>query len=43
MVDGRWLFRDNRWLTVDFNAARLELERQHTELMGRIKNKQQVL
>jgi 5-methylthioadenosine/S-adenosylhomocysteine deaminase len=36
MVNGRWLFRDNRWLTVDFNAARRELEHQHTELMKRI-------
>jgi 5-methylthioadenosine/S-adenosylhomocysteine deaminase len=37
MVNGRWLFRDNRWLTVDFNAARGELEKQHSELMKRIK------
>ena len=37
MVNGRWLFRDNRWLTVDFNAARSELEKQHSELMKRIK------
>jgi 5-methylthioadenosine/S-adenosylhomocysteine deaminase len=37
MVDGRWLFRDNCWLTVDFNAARRDLEQQHTELMRRIK------
>jgi len=37
MVNGRWLFRDNLWLTVDFNAARRELEHQHTELMKRIK------
>jgi len=37
MVNGRWLFRDNRWLTVDFNAARRELEHQHTELMKRIR------
>jgi 5-methylthioadenosine/S-adenosylhomocysteine deaminase len=37
MVNGRWLFRDNRWLTVDFNAARRDLEQQHTELMKRIK------
>jgi 5-methylthioadenosine/S-adenosylhomocysteine deaminase len=37
MVNGRWLFRENRWLTVDFNAARRELEHQHTELMKRIK------
>lgn len=36
MVNGHWLFRDNRWLTVDFNAARHELEHQHTELMKRI-------
>lgn len=36
MVNGKWLFRDNRWLTVDFNAARRELEHQHTELMKRI-------
>jgi 5-methylthioadenosine/S-adenosylhomocysteine deaminase len=39
LVDGRWLFRDNRWLTVDFSAARAELERQHTELMQRIEHK----
>jgi 5-methylthioadenosine/S-adenosylhomocysteine deaminase len=37
MVNGRWLFRDNRWLTVDFAAARMELEHQHDELMKRIK------
>jgi len=36
MVNGRWLFADNHWLTVDFNAARRELEHQHTELMKRI-------
>ena len=36
MVNGRWLFGDNHWLTVDFNAARRELEHQHTELMRRI-------
>jgi hypothetical protein len=39
MVNGRWLFRENRWLTVDFNAARRELEQQHTTLMERIKIK----
>ncbi len=39
MVNGRWLFRDNRWLTVDFSAARRELEHQHTELMKRIEDK----
>jgi len=39
MVNGRWLFRDNRWLTVDFDAARQELEHRHSELMERIKSK----
>jgi 5-methylthioadenosine/S-adenosylhomocysteine deaminase len=39
MVNGRWLFRENCWLTIDFNAARHELEVQHTELMKRIQNK----
>jgi 5-methylthioadenosine/S-adenosylhomocysteine deaminase len=43
MVDGRWLFRYNHWLTVDFHAARRELEQQHTELMRRIKNKKQII
>ncbi len=42
MVDGRWLFRDNRWVTVDFNAARRELEHQHNELMKRIKKKEKI-
>ena len=39
MVNGRWLFRDNCWLTVDFDAARQELEHQHSNLMGRITRK----
>ena len=38
MVNGQWLFRENRWLTVDFNAARRELEEAHTKLMKRVKN-----
>jgi len=38
MVNGQWLFRENGWLTVDFNAARRELEEQHANLMKRIKN-----
>jgi 5-methylthioadenosine/S-adenosylhomocysteine deaminase len=37
MVNGRWLFREGRWLTVDFDAARRELEHQHAELMKRIR------
>ena len=36
MVNGRWLFREDHWLTVDFNAARRELEGQHSELMKRV-------
>jgi len=36
MVNGRWLFRENQWLTVDFHTARHELEQQHSELMKRI-------
>jgi 5-methylthioadenosine/S-adenosylhomocysteine deaminase len=40
MVDGRWLFRDDRWLTIDFKAARAELERQHDELMNRIQEEE---
>jgi 5-methylthioadenosine/S-adenosylhomocysteine deaminase len=39
MVDGRWLFRDNHWLTVNFDAARRELEQQHSELMKRVRQK----
>ena len=39
MVNGRWLFRENRWLTVDFRKARSNLETQHTELMKRIRRK----
>ena len=39
MVNGRWLFRDNCWLTVDFDAARQELEHQHSNLMGCITRK----
>ena len=38
MVNGQWLFRENGWLTVDFNAARRELEEQHANLMKRLKN-----
>jgi 5-methylthioadenosine/S-adenosylhomocysteine deaminase len=36
MVNGRWLFRENRWLTVDYPAARRDLEFQHAALMKRI-------
>jgi 5-methylthioadenosine/S-adenosylhomocysteine deaminase len=39
MVNGRWLFRDNCWLTIDFQAARRELEHAHAELMKRVTQK----
>jgi 5-methylthioadenosine/S-adenosylhomocysteine deaminase len=39
MVNGRWLFRENRWLTVDFKVARYELEQQHANLMKHIQAK----
>jgi 5-methylthioadenosine/S-adenosylhomocysteine deaminase len=39
MVNGRWLFRENHWLTVDFQAARRELEHGHSELMTRVRQK----
>jgi len=37
MVDGRWLYRENRWLTVDFEQARAGLEQQHDRLMKKVK------
>ena len=41
MVNGQWLFRHNKWQTIDFNAARDELEMQHTHLMERIKDQKE--
>ncbi len=40
MVDGRWLFRDNQFLTVDYQKARQGLEEQHDRLMTRVNKKQ---
>ena len=37
MVDGRWLFRDNKWQTLDYAKVRQDLEAKHDELMQRIK------
>jgi hypothetical protein len=37
MVDGRWLYRDHSWLTLDFDQARVGLEDQHDRLMEKIK------
>ena len=39
MVDGSWLYRQNRWLTIDFDQARAGLEFEHDRLMTKIKNK----
>ena len=39
MVNGKWLYRDNRYLTIDYTQAKKDLEAKHTELMDRIKNK----
>ncbi len=36
MVDGRWLFRDNAWTTLDFAQARRDLEAAHAELTRRL-------
>jgi 5-methylthioadenosine/S-adenosylhomocysteine deaminase len=37
MVNGRWLYRNNRFLSIDYAKARRELETKHDELMRRIK------
>jgi len=42
MVNGKWLYRDNRYLTIDYAQAKKDLEAKHTELMDRIKNKGKV-
>jgi 5-methylthioadenosine/S-adenosylhomocysteine deaminase len=36
MVNGRWLFRDNAWTTIDFARSRRALEDAHTALMRRV-------
>ena len=38
MVNGRWVFRNNQWKTMDYAKARADLEAKHDELMQRIKN-----
>ncbi len=37
MVNGRWLFRDNAWTTLDFAQARHELDAAHTDLLRRVR------
>jgi 5-methylthioadenosine/S-adenosylhomocysteine deaminase len=39
MVDGNWLFRNNRWLTIDHKQQVQLLESQHEELMRRVNSK----
>jgi 5-methylthioadenosine/S-adenosylhomocysteine deaminase len=36
MVNGRWLFRDNAWTTLDFAKARRDLEAAHADLLRRV-------
>jgi 5-methylthioadenosine/S-adenosylhomocysteine deaminase len=38
MVNGRWLFRDNRWQTLDFAQSRRDLDSAHARLMQRIRS-----
>ena len=37
MVNGRWLYRDSQYQTLDYLKVRRELEAKHDELMRRIK------
>ncbi|MCJ7518949.1 MAG: amidohydrolase family protein [Anaerolineaceae bacterium] len=39
MVSGRWLYRDNSYLTIDYTQAKKDLEAKHSDLMARIQNK----
>lgn len=39
MVDGRWLMRENRILTINYAKARRELEEQHKRLMEKVNKK----
>jgi len=39
MVNGRWLFRDNRFLTVDYANAKRNLESQHDRLIKKVSSK----
>ena len=37
MVNGKWLFRNDEWLTVNYQQACADLEKKHTELAKKIK------
>ncbi len=38
MINGRWVYRDDTWTTVDYHQARTELEETYLELQQRIRN-----
>ncbi|MCD6356800.1 MAG: amidohydrolase family protein, partial [Anaerolineaceae bacterium] len=40
MVNGKWLFRENKFLTVDYTQACTSLEEKHTILVEKIRNKE---
>jgi 5-methylthioadenosine/S-adenosylhomocysteine deaminase len=37
MVNGKWLFRNDKWLTVNYQQSCADLEKKHTELAKKIK------
>jgi len=42
MVDGKWLFKDNKFQTIDYAAACEGLEEKHSELAEKIKSKDKI-
>jgi hypothetical protein len=36
MVDGRWLMRDTKFLTIDYTKAKQGLEEQNDRLMAKV-------
>ena len=37
LVDGKWLFKDDKWLTINYKQACAQLEEKHTLLASKIK------
>jgi hypothetical protein len=37
MVNGRWLFRENAWTTLECGQARQDLDTAHQALMRRVR------
>jgi len=37
MANGKWLFRNDEWLTVNYQQACADLEKKHTKLATKIK------